>query len=30
MRHDFCRQIMGKCETKYENGNYNLGHSKWK
>ena len=28
--HDFSRQITEKCETKYENENHILGHSKWK
>ena len=28
--HDFSRQITEKCGTKYENGNYILGHPKWK
>ena len=30
MRHGFSRQITEKCETKYGNGNYILGHPKWK
>ena len=30
MGHDFSRQIMEKCGTKYGNGNYILGHPKWK
>ena len=30
MGHDFSRQITGKCGTKYGNGNYILGHPKWK
>ena len=30
MGHDFSRQITKKCGTKYENGNYILGHPKWK
>ena len=30
MGHDFSRQITEKCETKYGNGNYILGHPKWK
>ena len=30
MGHGFSRQITEKCETKYENGNYILGHPKWK
>ena len=28
--HDFSRQITEKCGTKYGNGNYILGHPKWK
>ena len=28
--HGFSRQITEKCETKYENVNYILGHPKWK
>ena len=30
MGHDFSRQITEKCGTKYGNGNYILGHPKWK
>ena len=30
MGHNFSRQITEKCGTKYENGNYILGHPKWK
>ena len=30
MGHGFSRQITEKCGTKYENGNYILGHPKWK
>ena len=30
MGHGFSRQITEKCITKYENGNYILGHPKWK
>ena len=30
MEHDFSRQIMEKCGTKYGHGNYILEHSKWK
>ena len=30
MGHDFSGQITEKCGTKYENGNYILGHLKWK
>ena len=30
MGHGFSRQITEKCGTKYENGNYILGHLKWK
>ena len=30
MEHGFSRQIMGKYGTKYGNGNYILGHLKWK
>ena len=28
--HGFSRQITEKCKTKYGNGNYILGHPKWK
>ena len=30
MGHGFSRQITEKCGTKYGNGNYILGHPKWK
>ena len=30
MGYGFSRQIMKKCGTKYGNGNYILGHPKWK
>ena len=30
MGHGFSRPITEKCETKYGNGNYTLGHPKWK
>ena len=30
MGHGFSRQITEKCVTKYGNGNYILGHLKWK
>ena len=30
MGHGFPRQITKKCGTKFENGNYILGHPKWK
>ena len=30
MGHGFSRQITKKCGTKYGNGNYILGHPKWK
>ena len=30
MGHGFSRQITEKCDYKYENGNYILGHPKWK
>ena len=30
MGHGFSRQIMEKCGSKYRNGNYILGHPKWK
>ena len=30
MGHGFSRQIAEKCGTKFGNGNYILGHLKWK
>ena len=30
MGQDFPRPITEKCGTKFENGNYILGHPKWK
>ena len=30
MRHGFSRQITEKYRTQYRNGNYILGHPKWK
>ena len=30
MGHGFSRKITKKCRTIYENGNYILGHPKWK
>ena len=30
MGHGFSRHITEKCGTKYEKGNYILGHPKWK
>ena len=30
MGHNFFRQITEKCGSKYGNGNYILGHPKWK